>query len=117
MKTPPSCAVPVWFQKVPNVGGHGGALAHTGFGTGLEPRFQTRAEAFRGCGTATGKAPHMRATRDLYARVNRLSARGYPDTRNAIERATQRDGRAHPVGRTKAARWFPGPAPEGDRGE
>lgn len=31
-------------------------------------------------------------------------------------RELKRDGLVHPVGRTKAARWFPGPPPEHDRG-
>ena len=56
VRTPPSLvasefAVPKSserIRRVPSVSGHGGALGGLGFGTGLERRFQTRAEACHG---------------------------------------------------------------------
>ena len=51
------------------------------------------------------------------AELNQVLPGMKPTQVQNLLRELKRDGRARPVGRTKAARWFPGPVPEGDCGK
>ncbi len=51
------------------------------------------------------------------AELNQVLPGMKPTQVQNLLRELKKEGHAHPIGRTKAARWFPGPAPESDANE